>query len=196
MPRKTWKVMKFDDFIFQAWKVMEWKDMFDRLVIADVKARIVYNRGYNYIKQHEWHPFCWTEEFVSVELNKVKNTLNLWSWKKSWDLKRSKEYKPCNDVILFRRQLFLLIWSGYGGPHAGFFAVRDMGNLKRMMPGRMVGVTRQAKIISFMSSLLWKCMNAILIWSKAIDLFRYILKYIIFYYLLLSPKMISFVLFP
>ena len=33
--------------------------------------------------------------------------------------------------------------SGYGGPHAGFFAVRDMGNLKRMLPGRMVGVTRQ-----------------------------------------------------
>ncbi|KAM7446728.1 hypothetical protein ABFA07_004971 [Porites harrisoni] len=34
---------------------------------------------------------------------------------------------------------------GYGGPHAGFFAVRDMGNLKRMMPGRMVGVTRDAQ---------------------------------------------------
>lgn len=28
----------------------------------------------------------------------------------------------------------------YGGPHAAFFAVRD--NLVRMMPGRMVGVTR------------------------------------------------------
>ena len=106
-----------------------------------------------------------------------------------------KIYKPCNNVILFRRQLFLLIWSGYGGPHAGFFAVRDMGNLKRMMPGRMVGVTRQAKIISFMSSLLWKCMNAILIWSKAMDQFRYI-KIYYFYYSLLSPKVISFVLFP
>ena len=35
--------------------------------------------------------------------------------------------------------------SGYGGPHAGFFAVRDMGNLKRMLPGRMVGVTRQVQ---------------------------------------------------
>ncbi|XP_048583438.1 glycine dehydrogenase (decarboxylating), mitochondrial-like, partial [Nematostella vectensis] len=33
---------------------------------------------------------------------------------------------------------------GYGGPHAGFFAIRDMGNLKRMMPGRMVGVTKDA----------------------------------------------------
>uniref|UniRef100_A0A3P9M057 glycine dehydrogenase (aminomethyl-transferring) n=1 Tax=Oryzias latipes TaxID=8090 RepID=A0A3P9M057_ORYLA len=30
----------------------------------------------------------------------------------------------------------------YGGPHAAFFAVRD--NLVRMMPGRMVGVTRDA----------------------------------------------------
>lgn len=30
----------------------------------------------------------------------------------------------------------------YGGPHAAFFAVRD--NLVRMMPGRMVGVTRWA----------------------------------------------------
>ena len=29
---------------------------------------------------------------------------------------------------------------GYGGPHAGFFACRD--NFLRMMPGRMVGVTR------------------------------------------------------
>lgn len=28
----------------------------------------------------------------------------------------------------------------YGGPHAAFFAVKD--NLVRMMPGRMVGVTR------------------------------------------------------
>lgn len=28
----------------------------------------------------------------------------------------------------------------YGGPHAAFFAVKD--NLIRMMPGRMVGVTR------------------------------------------------------
>lgn len=34
---------------------------------------------------------------------------------------------------------------GYGGPHAGFFAVRDIGNLKRLMPGRMVGVTRDAQ---------------------------------------------------
>lgn len=33
---------------------------------------------------------------------------------------------------------------GYGGPHAGFFATRDMGNLKRMIPGRMVGVTRDS----------------------------------------------------
>ena len=37
----------------------------------------------------------------------------------------------------------VILLSGYGGPHAGFFAVRDMGNLKRMLPGRMVGVTRQ-----------------------------------------------------
>ena len=28
----------------------------------------------------------------------------------------------------------------YGGPHAGFFAIKDM--FKRLMPGRMVGVTR------------------------------------------------------
>lgn len=28
----------------------------------------------------------------------------------------------------------------YGGPHAAFFAVKE--NLVRMMPGRMVGVTR------------------------------------------------------
>lgn len=31
---------------------------------------------------------------------------------------------------------------GYGGPHAGFFACRR--NLVRLMPGRMIGVTRDA----------------------------------------------------
>ena len=29
---------------------------------------------------------------------------------------------------------------GYGGPHAGFFSVKDA--FKRLMPGRVVGVTR------------------------------------------------------
>lgn len=29
---------------------------------------------------------------------------------------------------------------GYGGPHAGFFACKQ--NLVRLMPGRMVGLTR------------------------------------------------------
>ncbi|KAK3716749.1 hypothetical protein QZH41_018229 [Actinostola sp. cb2023] len=33
---------------------------------------------------------------------------------------------------------------GYGGPHAGFFAIKDKGNLKRMVPGRMVGVSRDS----------------------------------------------------
>ena len=28
----------------------------------------------------------------------------------------------------------------YGGPHAAFFAIKD--NFKRLMPGRVVGVTR------------------------------------------------------
>lgn len=37
----------------------------------------------------------------------------------------------------------------YGGPHAAFFAVRD--NLVRMMPGRMVGVTRWEKKIKVWS---------------------------------------------
>lgn len=31
---------------------------------------------------------------------------------------------------------------GYGGPHAGFFAAEHQ--LVRLMPGRMVGVTRDA----------------------------------------------------
>lgn len=29
---------------------------------------------------------------------------------------------------------------GYGGPHAGFFATKE--SLVRLMPGRMIGVTR------------------------------------------------------
>lgn len=48
------------------------------------------------------------------------------------------------DVAVGSTQRFGVPY-GYGGPHAGFFAVRDMGNLKRLMPGRMVGVTRDAQ---------------------------------------------------
>ncbi|XP_015768375.1 PREDICTED: glycine dehydrogenase (decarboxylating), mitochondrial-like [Acropora digitifera] len=48
-------------------------------------------------------------------------------------------------MALCYRFVFLSCLPGYGGPHAGFFAVRDIGNLKRLMPGRMVGVTRDAQ---------------------------------------------------
>ena len=34
------------------------------------------------------------------------------------------------------------VFPGYGGPHAAFFAIRDIGNLKRSLPGRLIGVTR------------------------------------------------------
>ncbi len=36
---------------------------------------------------------------------------------------------------------------GYGGPHAGFFACKS--SLTRLMPGRMIGVTRYAYLTSF-----------------------------------------------
>ena len=32
----------------------------------------------------------------------------------------------------------------YGGPHAGFFACKE--KFKRLIPGRMVGVTRQVNV--------------------------------------------------
>uniref|UniRef100_UPI0035901486 glycine dehydrogenase (decarboxylating), mitochondrial n=1 Tax=Myxine glutinosa TaxID=7769 RepID=UPI0035901486 len=45
------------------------------------------------------------------------------------------------DVVLGSSQRFG-VPMGYGGPHAAFFSVRD--RLTRLMPGRMVGVTRDA----------------------------------------------------
>ncbi|NWQ71983.1 GCSP dehydrogenase, partial [Neopipo cinnamomea] len=45
------------------------------------------------------------------------------------------------DVVLGNSQRFGVPLC-YGGPHAAFFAVKE--NLVRMMPGRMVGVTRDA----------------------------------------------------
>ncbi|XP_066566664.1 glycine dehydrogenase (decarboxylating), mitochondrial [Amia ocellicauda] len=45
------------------------------------------------------------------------------------------------DIALGNSQRFGVPLS-YGGPHAAFFAVKE--NLVRMMPGRMVGVTRDA----------------------------------------------------
>lgn len=38
------------------------------------------------------------------------------------------------------------VYPGYGGPHAGFFAIRDIGNLKRSLPGRLIGVTRYLSV--------------------------------------------------
>lgn len=43
------------------------------------------------------------------------------------------------DIALGNSQRFG-VPLGYGGPHAAFFAVKE--SLVRMMPGRMVGVTR------------------------------------------------------
>lgn len=49
------------------------------------------------------------------------------------------------DVALGTSQRFG-IPLGYGGPHAGFFAVKD--DFKRLVPGRIVGVTKYFTVIS------------------------------------------------
>ena len=38
---KTWKVMEVKNFIFQAWKIMEFYVKFDKLDTADLRARII-----------------------------------------------------------------------------------------------------------------------------------------------------------
>ena len=43
------------------------------------------------------------------------------------------------DVVLGNSQR-MGVPLGYGGPHAGFFAIKD--KFKRIMPGRVVGVSR------------------------------------------------------
>ena len=57
---------------------------------------------------------------------------------------------------------------GYGGPHAGFFAVKE--TFKRLMPGRMIGVTRYfffylvfQFVKSFLKSHFAKCEQKILL---------------------------------
>ena len=103
--------MEFKDFIFQAWKVMDFK-----LSVLEIHGKLKFcfvERGV--LKQRIRHVFWWTPEFVSVELLEVKKypqtrktvkglkvttkpkvMKNLKrSWKKSWNLNISEEYKPC-----------------------------------------------------------------------------------------------------
>ena len=60
--------MEFKNFIFQAWKVMEFC-LIDQLLQMTIKYNV---RQRGVIKQHKRRKFRWTPEFVSVEQFKVK----------------------------------------------------------------------------------------------------------------------------
>ena len=127
--------------------------MFGGLVIADVKQG---------------------QCTIVIETSIKLNTLNLWSWRtckghgkshgKSWNLKRSKEYKTSNNIIMsynysegnvFVNMIRLWrssCWILCGAWHGKLEANDAWTN----------GWSHKVSQISFMSSLLWKYMNAML----------------------------------
>lgn len=78
---------------------------------------------------------------ADVGVTVVSDLMALVWLKPPGEWKSSDEGTPLVDIVVGNSQRFG-VPLGYGGPHAAFMAVRD--DLKRLVPGRIIGVSKDA----------------------------------------------------